>query len=234
MRILLAEVDPMIGAAVERGLRQEGFVVDWVRDGAQAHAALATPLHDVLLLDLGLPRKDGLDVLTAMRRRNDSRPVLVITARDAVTDRVAGLDAGADDYLVKPFDLDELAARIRALGRRTAGRAAPSLRHGDITLDPASREVTRSEHSVRPLPGRQRPPTLRSRSRSGEPPRWPHPRFACASSRGVPGSRRRTRDAAHSGCPTRRYRPTPIDADTCAAGDTRTPAVRRAAAAILR
>jgi len=148
MRILLAEDDPMIGAAVERGLRQEGFVVDWVRDGAQAHAALATPLHDVLLLDLGLPRKDGLDVLTAMRRRNDSRPVLVITARDAVTDRVAGLDAGADDYLVKPFDLDELAARIRALGRRTAGRAAPSLRHGDITLDPASREVTRAGEAV--------------------------------------------------------------------------------------
>lgn len=148
MRVLLAEDDPMIGAAVERGLRQEGFVVDWVRDGAQAQAALATPLHDVLLLDLGLPRKDGLDVLAAMRRRNDTRPVLVITARDAVSDRVAGLDAGADDYLVKPFDLDELAARLRALSRRTAGRAAPSLQHGDITLDPASREVTRGSEPI--------------------------------------------------------------------------------------
>src|SRR5688572_33078184 len=96
MRILLAEDDPMIGAAVERGLRQEGFVVDWVRDGAQAQAALATQLHDVLLLDLGLPRKDGLDVLSAMPRRNDARPVLVITALDAVTDRGAGCDRGSD------------------------------------------------------------------------------------------------------------------------------------------
>ena len=144
MRILLAEDDPMIGAAVERGLRQEGFVVDWVRDGAQAQSALSTQLHDVLLLDIGLPRKDGLDVLASMRRRNDARPVLVITARDAVSVRVAGLDAGADDYLVKPFDLDELAARIRALGRRRSGRVAPSMSHGDIALDPASKTVMRS------------------------------------------------------------------------------------------
>ena len=148
MRILLAEDDPMIGAAVERGLRQDGFVVDWVRDGAAAETALADRLHDLLLLDLGLPRRAGLEVLAAMRRRNDARPVLILTARDAVSDRVAGLDAGADDYLVKPFDLDELAARIRALGRRQAGRAAPRLSHGDLTLDPATREVTRAGEPV--------------------------------------------------------------------------------------
>lgn len=141
MRILLAEDDPMIGAAVERGLRDDGFVVDWVRDGAAADAALRDAVHDLLLLDLGLPRKGGVDVLTAMRRRGDARPVLIVTARDAVADRVAGLDAGADDYLVKPFDLDELAARIRALGRRRSGRASPQLRHGTLTLDPATREV---------------------------------------------------------------------------------------------
>jgi two-component system response regulator QseB len=143
MRILLAEDDPMIGAAVVDGLRQDGFVVDWVKDGAAADAALREPVHDLMLLDLGLPRRAGLEVLAAMRRRNDRRPVLILTASDGVSDRVAGLDAGADDYLVKPFDLDELAARVRALGRRQAGRASPTLAHGDITLDPATREVAR-------------------------------------------------------------------------------------------
>ena len=134
----------MIGAAVLRGLREDGFAVDWVRDGRAAEHALAEGVHDVLLLDLGLPRKQGLELLADMRRRGDSRPVLVLTARDAVADRVAGLDAGADDYLVKPFDLDELAARIRALGRRgVGGRAQPKLAHGAIELDPATREVTR-------------------------------------------------------------------------------------------
>jgi two-component system response regulator QseB len=132
----------MIGAAVERGLKGDGFVVDWVRDGAAADLALAEPVHDLLLLDLGLPRRSGLDVLKAMRARGDARPVLILTARDAVADRVAGLDAGADDYVVKPFDLDELAARIRALGRRRAGRAVPQLRHGTLFLDPVTREVT--------------------------------------------------------------------------------------------
>jgi two-component system, OmpR family, response regulator QseB len=141
MRLLLAEDDPMIGEAVRRGLAQDGFAVDWVRDGHAAELALAESVHEVLLLDLGLPRKEGLDVLAAMRRRGDARPVLVLTARDAVADRVAGLDAGADDYLVKPFELTELAARIRALARRQSGRAAPRIDLGTVTIDPATREV---------------------------------------------------------------------------------------------
>jgi two-component system response regulator QseB len=141
MRLLLAEDDPMIGAGIERGLRQDGFTVDWVRDGRAAEVALEQRVHDLVLLDLGLPRKHGLDVLASMRRRGDARPVLIITARDAVADRVAGLDAGADDYVVKPFDLTELAARIRALARRGGGRAEPLVRHGRIELDPAKREV---------------------------------------------------------------------------------------------
>ncbi len=141
MRLLVAEDDPMIGESVRRGLRQDGFAVDWVRDGRAAELALAEHVHDLLLLDLGLPRKDGLDVLRGMRRRGDARPVLILTARDAVADRVAGLDAGADDYVVKPFELDELAARIRALLRRGAGRAAPVMGFGDIELDPATRQT---------------------------------------------------------------------------------------------
>jgi two-component system response regulator QseB len=131
----------MIGAAIERGLKQDGFTVDWVRDGRAAELALADRVHDLLLLDLGLPRKQGLDVLKALRQSGDTRPVLILTARDAVTDRVAGLDAGADDYLVKPFDLDELGARIRALLRRQTGRAAPIASYGGLSLDPATREV---------------------------------------------------------------------------------------------
>jgi two-component system response regulator QseB len=141
MRLLLAEDDRMIGAGVERGLKQDGFTVDWVQDGRAAELALEQKVHDLLLLDLGLPRRDGLDVLTAMRRRGDTRPVLILTARDAVADRVAGLDAGADDYLVKPFDLDELAARIRALLRRDAGRAQPVVTYGALELRPATHEV---------------------------------------------------------------------------------------------
>ena len=143
MRVLLAEDDPMIGASVRQGLRQDGFTVDWVADGRAAELALADGVHDALLLDLGLPKRAGLEVLGAMRRRGDGRPVLILTARDAVADRVAGLDAGADDYMVKPFELDELAARLRALLRRSAGRAAPVLVHGEIELDPATHEVRR-------------------------------------------------------------------------------------------
>jgi two-component system response regulator QseB len=141
MRLLLAEDDAMIGESVRRGLHQDGFAVDWVRDGRAAEIALAENVHDLVLLDLGLPRKEGLEVLRAMRRRGDARPVLIVTARDAVADRVAGLDAGADDYVLKPFELTELAARIRALLRRRSGRATPILTAGDVTLDPATHEV---------------------------------------------------------------------------------------------
>ena len=142
MRLLLVEDDPMIGAGVQRGLRQEGHTVDWVRDGKAAELALASGVHEMLLLDLGLPHKSGLELLSGLRRQGLDLPVLVITARDSVADRVKGLDAGADDYLVKPFDLDELSARIRALMRRRAGRASPRIEHGPLTLDPATHQVT--------------------------------------------------------------------------------------------
>lgn len=141
MRLLLAEDDRMIGESLARGLKQDGFAVDWVQDGKAAELALAEKVHDLLVLDLGLPRMEGLDVLRGMRRRGDARPVLIVTARDAVDDRVAGLDAGADDYVVKPFVLTELSARIRALLRRSAGRAEPVVQFGDIELLPVTREV---------------------------------------------------------------------------------------------
>jgi len=141
MRILLAEDDPMIGAGVRQGLRQDGFTVDWVRDGQAALTALRERVHDLVVLDLGMPRVAGLDVLRATRRAGDTRPVLILTARDALADRVAGLDAGADDYLVKPFELEELAARLRALARRGAGRAAPKIVAGALEVDPAAHTV---------------------------------------------------------------------------------------------
>jgi two-component system response regulator QseB len=142
MRLLLVEDDAMIGEAVRAGLRQEGFTVDWVRAAEAGDAALKAEAYALLLLDLGLPRKSGLDWLGELRRRGERLPVLILTARDAVADRVSGLDSGADDYLVKPFDLDELSARVRALLRRQAGRAEPTLRHGELTLNPATHEAT--------------------------------------------------------------------------------------------
>ena len=142
MRLLLVEDDRMIGDSLRESLRAEGYAVDWVRDAEAAVAATGTERFDLLLLDLGLPRAGGLEMLRTLRGRGDATPVIVLTARDGPGDRVAGLDAGADDYLVKPFDLDELLARIRALLRRHAGRAAPLLRHGGMTLDPATRQVT--------------------------------------------------------------------------------------------
>jgi DNA-binding response OmpR family regulator len=154
MRILLVEDDPMIGEAVRDGLRIEGYTVDWVRDGKAAETALATEEFAMALLDLGLPRKDGLDVLRSLRARKQSIPVLVITARDTVKDRIAGLDSGADDYLVKPFDLDELAARVRALLRRSAGRPEAILEHGALTINPATREVAVNGKPV-PLSARE-------------------------------------------------------------------------------
>ena len=154
MRVLLVEDDLMIGESVRKGLMQDGFAVDWVEDGLAAEVALDAHAYDLMLLDLGLPRKSGLEVLKSIRRKGLNLPVLVATARDAVADRVEGLDAGADDYLVKPFDLDELAARIRALLRRAAGRSDPVVRHRGIELDPAARAVTRDGHSI-PLSARE-------------------------------------------------------------------------------
>jgi two-component system response regulator QseB len=146
MRLLLVEDDAMIGESVRKGLRQEGYVVDWVQDGAAADLALKFPdrsePYTLVLLDVGLPRKDGFAVLEGLRRRKNRVPVLILTARDAVSDRVKGLDHGADDYLVKPFSLDELAARIRAVLRRHAGRAEPVIAYGGLTLDPSARKVT--------------------------------------------------------------------------------------------
>jgi two-component system response regulator QseB len=141
MRILLAEDDAMIGAAVRDRLRGQGFAVDWVRDGRAADAALAGDLYDLLLLDLGLPGREGLAVLKALRGRGSTLPVVILTARDAVDDRVAGLDAGADDYVVKPFDLKELEARLRAVLRRRAGSASSVIAHGRLSLDLASHEL---------------------------------------------------------------------------------------------
>jgi two-component system response regulator QseB len=143
MRLLLVEDDAMIGESVCKGLRQEGFTVDWVRDGRAGESALDDHAHALLLLDLGLPKKEGLDVLKTLRQKGNAIPVLILTARDAVADRVAGLDAGADDYLVKPFDLEELGARIRALLRRRSGRAEAVIRHGGLTLNPATHEAAK-------------------------------------------------------------------------------------------
>jgi DNA-binding response OmpR family regulator len=142
MRVLLVEDDAMIGNSVREGLRQDGFAVDWVTDGRAAEAALEAETYGAVLLDLGLPRIGGMDILRRLRARGADVPVLIVTARDAIEERIHGLDSGADDYLVKPFDLDELAARLRAVARRKAGRAAPLLRHRDLALDPATREVT--------------------------------------------------------------------------------------------
>ena len=142
MRVLLVEDDPQLGDGLTVGLRQAGFAVDWVKDGAAADHVLATEAFDLLVLDLGLPRLSGMDLLVRLRARQQDLPVLILTARDATADKIAGLDGGADDYLVKPVDLDELAARIRALSRRAAGRAQPVLRHGGLGLDPASHRVT--------------------------------------------------------------------------------------------
>ncbi len=143
MRVLLVEDDAMIGESVKKGLRQDGFTVDWVEDGEAAERAVAAYAYDLIVLDLGLPKKSGLDVLRSLRSGGKDVAVLIATARDDVPSRVEGLDAGADDYLIKPFDLDELAARIRAILRRRAGRAEPVLRHRGISFNPATREVLR-------------------------------------------------------------------------------------------
>ncbi len=143
MRVLLVEDDEMVGDSLRTALRRQGFAADWVRDGRAADAVLASERFDAVLLDLGLPQRGGLEVLKALRARGDATPVIVLTARDALADKVAGLDAGADDYLVKPFELDELLARLRAVGRRAAGRASSALQVLDLRLDPGTHEVSR-------------------------------------------------------------------------------------------
>jgi two-component system, OmpR family, response regulator len=141
MRVLLVEDDRMIGDVVSQSLKDESYAVDWVRDGQAALDTLATQVYDVVLLDLGLPKKDGMEVLRGIRSKNNPVPVLVITARDTLDDRIRGLDSGADDYILKPFEMAELMARMRAVVRRKGGVAGPVLTNGSITLDPATREV---------------------------------------------------------------------------------------------
>ena len=148
MRILLAEDDDLLGSGLKAGLAQHGFAVDWVRDGVAAERELMTGHYHAAVLDLGLPRQDGMDALAAVRAHNIATPVLVLTARDAIDARVAGLDSGADDYVVKPVDLTELAARLRALVRRGSGAAPARLTLGAVSLDPAARQVWRGDALV--------------------------------------------------------------------------------------
>jgi len=142
MRVLLVEDDAMIARAVRHGLQQAGFTIDWVGDGLSGQGAASVGVYDALILDLGLPRLDGMALLRRLRARHVDVPVLVVTARDAVADRIAGLNAGADDYLLKPFDLDELIARVRALMRRHAGSASTPMVAGALSLDPVGRNAT--------------------------------------------------------------------------------------------
>jgi two-component system response regulator QseB len=144
MRVLLVEDDGMIAQGLQTALRQAGFAVDWMRDGSSAAAALKTSAFDVVLLDLGLPHRDGIDVLRELRKRGDKTPVIILTARDEIQHRIAGLDAGADDYVVKPFDLDEVMARMRSVLRRATGRGDSTIQHGDLRLDLAARTIERN------------------------------------------------------------------------------------------
>ena len=148
MRVLLVEDDPLLGDGLEAGLRQSGFNVDWMKDGAAARAAMAAAPYDAVVLDLGLPKVSGLDVLGEWRRQGVDTPVLILTARDSVEDRIRGLDTGADDYLVKPFALGEVVARLRALIRRSHGRANPVFEHGTLVLDPNARTVLQDGRAV--------------------------------------------------------------------------------------
>jgi two-component system OmpR family response regulator len=154
MRILLVEDDTLIGNAVRQALHDAAFAVNWVQEGTTALSAVATEEYALILLDLGLPKKDGFEVLRTLRQGKKTVPVIIITARDAVEDRIKGLDYGADDYLVKPFALEELLARIRAVVRRNQGIANPVLSNGVMELDPASREVT-IDHIIHPLSSRE-------------------------------------------------------------------------------
>ncbi len=149
MRILLIEDDTMIGTGLQKGLKQSGYAVDWAKDGLSGEDAFTAQSYDLVILDLGLPQKSGMDVLRDIRKKNDNTPVLILTARDSVGDRVAGLDAGADDYILKPFALEELEARVRSIARRKTGQANPVLKHGDIGLNPATHEVWIGDVKIR-------------------------------------------------------------------------------------
>ena len=142
MRLLLVEDDDMIAETVLGAMRRAGYAIDWAEDGRAAELSLGNGVYDLVLLDLGLPKKDGIEVLNAYRKNGGDAPVIILTARDAADERIRGLDAGADDYLIKPFDLDELAARVRALSRRRTGQKQPVYTHAELTLDPAAHEVT--------------------------------------------------------------------------------------------
>jgi two-component system response regulator QseB len=148
MRLLVVEDDPMIGRAVRQGLVDSGFAVDWAEDGRAGELALVTDVYDLVLLDLGLPAKDGMTLLEGLRQRGNHVPLIIVTARDAIGQRIAGLNAGADDYLLKPFDLDELVARVRALLRRRAGTGSSLLTAGALVLDPIRKRVTVHEVEV--------------------------------------------------------------------------------------
>jgi len=148
MRLLLIEDDKLLGNGILSGLRQSGYAVDWVQDGETAIAVARSEQYDAIILDIGLPRMSGLEVLDRLRTDGSVIPVLVLTARDAISERIEGLDRGADDYMIKPFDLDELSARIRALLRRSSGRSLPVIIHLNIELDPASHMVTRDQIPV--------------------------------------------------------------------------------------
>ena len=148
MRILLVEDDALLGDGIRAGLKLADYAVDWVRDGEAARLALLDHTYHACVLDLGLPKRDGLSVLEDLRQRGRNLPVLILTARDSSADKVAGLDAGADDYLTKPFELPELQARLRALIRRSGGAATPTLEHAGVVLDPASKRVTRGGQPV--------------------------------------------------------------------------------------
>ncbi|UTH76644.1 response regulator transcription factor [Chromobacterium sp. IIBBL 290-4] len=155
MRVLLIEDDPMIGEAVVSALRDASYAADWVRDGKRALLALENHVYDLLLLDLGLPGRDGMDVLAAVRRDGNPVPVLIVSARDGLEDRLKGLDGGADDYLLKPFDMAELLARMRAVARRKGGQSAVCMGNGVVTLDPSSREASTTESGAVLLSNRE-------------------------------------------------------------------------------
>ncbi len=148
MRILIVEDDTLLGDGIRAGLSQNGYAADWVEDGEAAQTAMLTNDYEAVILDLGLPKVPGLEVLKKMRAQGNDTPVIILTAMDGVDERVNGLDSGADDYLTKPFDLEELTARLRALLRRRGGRSTPVITHGELIVDPASHSVTLSEKII--------------------------------------------------------------------------------------